>query len=343
MNKRIIHKGKSVINDLPYECCANCYHIASNSYTNKICEQDNLPRKISYDEFGDYSLFICDASGKKRKVFDECRFALKDSTKELVATAEKAINNASDITKKDYKAFTHNAKSIVAHAVLDLDSIIKQNQSITTNVQANVERVKGIISNDVENAALTCLKLSKHLLSLKAEYMSYDILHNNAPSMQPMKTNVRNVIITILHMFYDEFKKKNIIIKVEEWRKASLIDYNTFLMATYYIIENALKYCKDNSCIDVKFVVEKKDLKISFEMMSLFIEHEDEKHLFEEGYSGHLAIKNNLNGHGIGMFNAYKLIELNDGTLTVEAGEIDSYKGDTPYAKNIFCVTLPFV
>ena len=144
-------------------------------------------------------------------------------------------------------------------------------------------------------------------------------------------------------MFYDEFKKKSIIIRVEEWRKASLIDYNTFLMATYYIIENALKYCRDNSCIDVKFVVAKKELKISFEMTSLFIEHEDEKRLFEEGYSGHYAIKNNLNGHGIGMFNASKLIELNEGTMCVEAGEIDSYRGDTPYAKNIFYITLPYV
>lgn len=75
-------------------------------------------------------------------------------------------------------------------------------------------------------------------------------------------------------------------------------------------------------------------------MTSLYINQDEETAIFNEGYSGVVAQKLRLAGKGIGMYRARRLIELNNGTLTVEAGEAVNIDG-IDYAENKFIIALP--
>ena len=76
-------------------------------------------------------------------------------------------------------------------------------------------------------------------------------------------------------------------------------------------------------------------------MKSLYIQDGEEQEIFNEGYSGVLAKKTALSGKGIGMYRAKRLIELNNGTITIEPGEFPQNIKGIEYADNKFIITLP--
>jgi hypothetical protein len=71
-------------------------------------------------------------------------------------------------------------------------------------------------------------------------------------------------------------------------------------------------------------------------MTSIVILTDEINDIFSENYSGYWATETGLNGHGIGMFYAKKLIELNNGEITFIPGK-ESYRlNGIPYANAIF-------
>lgn len=69
----------------------------------------------------------------------------------------------------------------------------------------------------------------------------------------------------------------------------------------------------------------------------------DRKHLFEDGYSGEIALANNTNGKGIGMYRAKRLLEQSGSRLVIDYGdEAYDYNG-IMYSKNIFSILIPLL
>lgn len=59
---------------------------------------------------------------------------------------------------------------------------------------------------------------------------------------------------------------------------------------------------------------EKKTI-VTFKMESLFVSKNEENRIFDEGYSGKQAIDCNMNGKGLGMFTAKKLLNENKANI----------------------------
>ena len=75
-------------------------------------------------------------------------------------------------------------------------------------------------------------------------------------------------------------------------------------------------------------------------MNSILVEQEELDRIFLEKYSGHWVTEFELQGHGIGMYYAKRLIELNNGSIVFKAGK-EKYKYDgIPYADNTIEITL---
>ena len=77
-------------------------------------------------------------------------------------------------------------------------------------------------------------------------------------------------------------------------------------MALYHIVENASKYVLPNSNIEIKFNSNNESFSIVFLMQSFKLSTNDKDRIFEDGFSGSVAVKARKSGHGIGMYRARK-------------------------------------
>lgn len=223
----------------------------------------------------------------------------------------------------------------------ELYALVPQEQLIK-NVRENSKIVESAIKKDVRQAALTFFRMAKFNLSIKAEFSIYEKLLQGGEKLKLEKRNhnIRDVIMIVLYMFFNDFNEKDVYIDIEEYYEKVYVDFESIQVAIYHIIENAAKYIAPKTNANITFKIEKHTQYIIFAMTSLYINQDEEFEIFNEGYSGIVAKQLKKAGKGIGMYRAKRLIELNNGTLTVEAGEAIKING-IDYANNKFIIALP--
>jgi signal transduction histidine kinase len=99
------------------------------------------------------------------------------------------------------------------------------------------------------------------------------------------------------------------------------------------LISNAIKYNRDNGTVTVSIFTDKTNLNIIVEDTGIGINAEEQEFLFQE----FMRIKNkktqNISGSGLGLSIVKKIIELYNGTITVES---------QPDVGTKFIVKIPF-
>lgn len=188
---------------------------------------------------------------------------------------------------------------------------------------------------------MSIFRLSKDLYEIKSEFSVYDKLVKGNVSVSKRMFNVRDVIMTVLYPFFEDFSKKNVVVNVEQCYASIPLDFETFQVAMYHIIENASKYIRNKTSASISFSQETNFMTIQFVMQSLFISENEAESIFFEGISGETTQKSKLSGEGIGMYRAKKLIEINGGTLVVKPGKDVLSDNNVPYAVNKFIIQMP--
>ncbi len=120
------------------------------------------------------------------------------------------------------------------------------------------------------------------------------------------------------------------------------IDYESIHVALYHLIENAAKYIRPDTIFHVKMKSMLGKTEITMDMTSTEIADCEVNRIFEEGVSGDLAVRTGKSGDGIGLSRAKKIVELNQGTLSVTPYPDTSviFMGVT-YQRNVFTINLP--
>lgn len=98
------------------------------------------------------------------------------------------------------------------------------------------------------------------------------------------------------------------------------------------LIDNAIKYSKESTTIDVSLKADKKFITFSVTDMGIGITPEDQKHLFQKFYRVNNSFTRDVGGTGLGLYIARNLIEQFGGKIWVNSQE---GKGST------FSFTLP--
>lgn len=98
------------------------------------------------------------------------------------------------------------------------------------------------------------------------------------------------------------------------------------------LIDNAIKYSKESTTIDVSLKADKKFITFSVTDMGIGITPEDQKHLFQKFYRVNNSFTRDVGGTGLGLYIARNLIEQFGGKIWVDSQE---GKGST------FSFTLP--
>ncbi len=337
MDRKIIDIEDNVILDtLPRQECVECIisHI-KNEYAQIECKYDKLSKRIAYHSGKNGKLFLCSSDSKTTKLFKEEFYALIPCIKSFADIAKGVSHESFQRTDR----VIHNLKSINGHAIQELENLVPQTD-IGNN--QNVEYVTNVIRNNPKSAALTFFRMARFNRAMKAEFTVYDkLLHIDNNTLQKQKHKVPDIVMSVLHPFFADFHEKEVYVHVDSMTTKILLDFETFYVALYHLIENATKYVKPKTQITISFNIEDSKFIIKMNMKSLYIEKGEEKNIFDEGYSGIWAKKTKQQGKGIGMFRARKLIELNDGTLTVDAGDDISKVDGVEYATNTFMISMP--
>lgn len=238
------------------------------------------------------------------------------------------------------RRFRHNINGYTTKIQDELENVFPSDMNKQNDWKSVFSQLRTEISQNNEVATKAFLHIYKNVQLIKAEMEVYDIMNTETANLNIIEHPIRKVIDLSVQSFFLELLDKNINIKNGMSTDKVLIDFPTFSVVLGHILDNTVKYAAENSLLEISFVSAQDKLKVRFSMTSILVNLDEINMIFDEKYSGQWASEIGLQGHGIGMYYAKKLIELNRGTIEFIAGK-EKYKlNGVPYADNIIEITL---
>lgn len=219
-----------------------------------------------------------------------------------------------DILIKQTNILIHNLISLNAHNIQEIYNIVPQD-SINNSIPNKKQFIANIIKSNPDKTALAILKLMKNNIAMKTEFSVFAKLFEKTPKLNMKEHNIHKVLMNILYSFFPDFTDKQVNVNVHSSTLKAYFDYESIYVVFFHLIENATKYIQNNSEFNIKFNDYNNEVEIIFDMMSLKINDNEKEKIFEEGYSGKYAVKNEKEGKGIGMSRVKKLLELNNAKI----------------------------
>ena len=203
--------------------------------------------------------------------------------------------------------------------------------------------VKKIESN-IDKTADTICYLNKRVVEIDAHIEGFDVLYlGDEQDVNLDSVNIKKVILSIIAPFLSDFSKKgvniNFLIK-DDYANSNRInlDYKMFNLALCNFFDNAVKYSKPYTDIDINFLKNKNSFEIEISMISLRIDNDELDLIFDEGYSGRHASHDS--GDGIGMSVIKKALKLTNMKIEIipNYGESEIVNNQK-FIRNIFKIT----
>jgi light-regulated signal transduction histidine kinase (bacteriophytochrome) len=245
-------------------------------------------------------------------------------------------------SNKDVTRIIHDLTSINAHSIQELYNLVPRRELVSTH-REQLAVVKHYIAENPNRSAAVFLRMVKHNAAMKAVLNLSNKLHQVNPVIRKREHSIRNVVFAILYNFLQDFNDKGITLNVAESDVRLLFDYDSVHVVLYNVFENATKYAKRDTQIDVRFNRKPDILDIVIEMQSLKITDEDMRTFFDEGIRGEFANMLSSSGDGIGMSRAKAILDMHGGRLIVDRNSAPSQRsqvGETPFEANRFIIRL---
>lgn len=337
--KIVSSSGEVFLDTFPDESCKICMLNNEKEYERKNCPLDGTIRWRSSRKTLNGGASICADYGKSKGLIADFD-SITGSIKTLCATHDEILRYKEEDSVKRIRRVLHNVRTINAHSLMEIRGIVPE----AFFKQHMKEAINAASDHIVANAPRTAhgiLEIAKDLYSIKTEFSVYDKLIKGDEALEKKLYNIRGVLMTVLYPFFGDFTNKNVFIDVQQYHDSVKIDFETVQIAFYHIIENTAKYVKPNTRVKISFPVEADMQMVVFEMTSLHIEEDEREKIFAEHYSGKQAINTKQYGEGIGLYRSRRLVEMNNGTLTVDPGDgVVQYQG-VEYSLNRFVLSLP--
>jgi hypothetical protein len=330
---QIIDNKKSVLaenlTDNCKVCLANCDFEARHI---NVCPEYGDTRKQGLRITNASNCFLCCDETKTTKLFRQKIEALSYSVPDLKIP----INEIRSEEQKKVNRLVHNLTSINAHNIQEIYDLVPQ-EVLAQNWRKQLEFIKEEISNDLDKAALTFLRIAKHNTHMRSEFSIYrKIERDDNIELDRKKHNLRNVLLNTLHTFFSDFSRRNIYVDVADFYYEVKFDYETVQVALYHLIENATKYTLADTKIYITASENIETVDLRFEMFSAHVTEAESKEIIKEGVSGEMARKMNRQGDGIGMWRINQMLEINDGSFVPIFGPIKETKMGFDFSDNQF-------
>ena len=245
-------------------------------------------------------------------------------------------------SNKDVTRIIHDLTSINGHSIQELYNLVPRSELVSTH-REQVAVVKDYIARNLDASASVFLRMVRHNAAMKAVLNVSNKLHQENPVIRRKHHSVRNVLFSLLYSFLQDFNDREVTVRVGESDERLFFDYDSIHVVLYNLLENATKYVKGHTAIDIRINGHEDYVDIIFEMQSLKITDEDMGTFFDEGVRGYFANQMSIAGEGIGMSRAKAILDMHGGRLMVERNSAPSLRSqvdDIPFEANRFVVRL---
>ncbi|MGQ9846690.1 MAG: sensor histidine kinase [Bacteroidales bacterium] len=200
---------------------------------------------------------------------------------------------------------THELKTPIS--TISLASQMLNDQSICKNSD-QILNVSNIIAQETKRLAFQVEKVLQMAIFERGEYRF---------NKQILSINV--LVENITSTFNLHVKKRNgqLFLNLNAMNDQVLGDELHLSNAIVNLLENALKYSKDNPIIEIHTFNVEKNIVISVKDNGIGISKQDQKHIFEKFYRVHTGNIHNVKGFGLGLSYVKIIVEAHMGSVKV--------------------------
>lgn len=166
-------------------------------------------------------------------------------------------------------------------------------------IELETERLKTLINNLLRLSQIENIENVKHLVHI----------------------NVKDDLYEVINLLQPQSEKKNINITVDIEDKLNTIngDRDWFRLIAINLIENSIKYTKENGYIDVNLHNYNSGIKLVIEDNGIGIPEEDIPRIFERFYKVDKSRSNTIEGSGLGLSIVKNIVKLFGGSIKIES------------------------
>lgn len=323
--------------------CIDCLECNSISSCRKIvCPITKEERRVGYKYRQNTKLHLCSniretkTSTLFRAKIDILSYTIP-SMLQFKSTIEQVVRNEE---REKYSKIVHNLKTLNGQSLLNQYKFISQDL-----FAEHYEDLFSVVLEEVKkrpkDATIAILKQSKNNEYMKTEFSTHEKLSIENPTLFLQKHNVRKVILNVYHSFDMDFRGKHVSLKIDDVNYMARFDYDTVRVAIFHIFSNAIKYIANYSSLNVKLLDQDDYIIIDFMMKSLYIYPEEIEHVFQDHFSGRVAVQHHLNGSGLGLGLLKRALKINGGDIVILPGKEEETIKNIVYGDNIFRIFLP--
>ena len=235
---------------------------------------------------------------------DELSILKNEIYKTTVMLKEMAESSKDDKLrlKDSLSDISHQLKTPLTSINIMLDNILDNPNMDEDTKEKFIQSIKREVTN-ISNLATEILKLSKFDANVvrfeNKEVLVKDII-KKAISNVEMMAEIKNVEIKVV--FHDNVKL--------------VCDLNWQVEAIINILKNCIEHSRENSVINIEVIDNKIYKEIIIKDSGEGIDKKDLLHIFERFYKGKNSSKDSV---GIGLALAKKIIEMNNGSISVNS------------------------
>ena len=235
---------------------------------------------------------------------DELSILKNEIYKTTIMLKEMAENSKDDKLrlKDSLSDISHQLKTPLTSINIMLDNILDNPNMDEDTKEKFIQSIKREVTN-ISNLATEILKLSKFDANVvrfeNKEVLVKDII-KKAISNVEMMAEIKNVEIKVV--FHDNVK----LVCDLNWQAEAIIN----------ILKNCIEHSSENSFINIEVIDNKIYKEIIIKDSGEGIDKKDLLHIFERFYKGKNSSKDSV---GIGLALAKKIIEMNNGSISVNS------------------------
>ena len=247
------------------------------------------------------------------------------------------------IYEKKVNRLFHNLKSLNTQNMQSIESAFPT-KMFTWKINDFLKTGNDILTAKSSEVLLWIFKNYKNSCAIKHELLSYHTLERwQEVTLDLQIHEIHRVILNVLYAFFWEFTNKKIYIEHTASEAKILFDYQIFYVILFHFFDNAVKYCLDNTKINVSFWLwTDGDFEIRFTMISAEIHDDEIQNIFNEWVRWKAAAELSPNGNWIGMYymsGLWKLINLRI-SIPPSRPHYTTEKNGCRYATNAFVFTF---
>ena len=235
------------------------------------------------------------------------------------------------------KASVHSSRNLNSEITSKI--LNKLNESQLSRSNDKVEYINSLLTQNTMEFAREILSVLRLSTQINTEYNVIDYLKPGIkiPKSEFGKHKVHSSLVLGFYQFERDFKDHNIFVDIKGTDEFFYVNFNTVQTILVNLLINALRYCMENTSLEISTTSNAENVFIRLKMRSLYLTDEIIKNGRINGTRTDQAKAKHEKGTGLGFGIVSHLAELNKGSFSYARISDKKYSDGTyDYSDNMF-------